>query len=754
MKNRLGLILFFLTTVAGFGQGSVYFNNRVPGEVDARVVLPDGTGAGAGWIAQLFIDSGGGQLTPLQPSTTFRTSSQAAMGYVESVDMTIPGVAPGAQATFVMRAFNGPTFETSTLRYQSNPFTLRLGGGLLPPVNLVGLQSFTQVPLVSAPVISVPPESQTLTLGSTVILRVEATGTGPFTYQWFKNGEPIAGATGTSLTLGNITGFDAGNYSVTVSNSAGSTTSQTALLSLPLQEDSGAVVFNNRVVGVLDVRVILPDGTPAGAGWTAQLYGGPEGGTLNGLFPATTFRTTSDATLGYVAPVDVTVPGVRSGARATLVMRVFNGETFETSALRLESNPFTVAVGGGILPPANLAGLSSFHVVSDAKPFVARELPGGYSPGARLLVVLKASPENSVKVYAIEDAPPAQWAIGQISDGGTYDGATKKVKFGPFFDGNARTLTYEVIPPANESGQKQFSGTASADGLVSPIGGNFAVEPAVLHPADNDPADSRMGIAEVTAYGSAWRTGRIWVSGPNPIHIDFVTRAAALWKNGEAYRLDSSIAGPPLWWVNLPGVGPATPNGGRSVRLASVAGDSRAIGRHLDKYVPGDATLIQVAVEPAAHISAYAVQDQIPAGWTVVRVSDGGDYDAVNGQVKWGPFFDSTPRVLSYEALAPEGASTPVAFGGVASFDGETIPVAGQRQAKPASRLKGLSVGADGKLKLEVTGHTGTKVYVEGSSDLTDWVRVDATVNADGSISFNDPAAIDQGLRFYRVAVE
>ena len=57
-------------------------------------------------------------------------------------------------------------------------------------------------------------------------------------------------------------------------------------------------------------------------------------------------RASNGAAAGYVNPVTVNVTGVKPNAKVTLVMRAFNGATFEF-ALRFESNPFTLALGGG-----------------------------------------------------------------------------------------------------------------------------------------------------------------------------------------------------------------------------------------------------------------------------------------------------------------------------------------------------------------------------------------------------------------------
>ena len=66
------------------------------------------------------------------------------------------------------------------------------------------------------------------------------------------------------------------------------------------------------------------------------------------------------------------------------------------------------------------------------------------------------------------------------------------------------------------------------------------------HPADSN-QDGCLVINEVTAYGAAWKLGNTWPTPPNPIDINYVTRAGYLWKNGEGYRDDGSAE--PNCWV-------------------------------------------------------------------------------------------------------------------------------------------------------------------------------------------------------------
>src|SRR5205823_13303099 len=74
--------------------------------------------------------------------------------------------------------------------------------------------------------------SRTNVQGTTATFNVSASGTTPFAYQWQLNGGAIGGATGASLSVSNVQPTDAGNYTVIVTNSASSTTSAIAALTV------------------------------------------------------------------------------------------------------------------------------------------------------------------------------------------------------------------------------------------------------------------------------------------------------------------------------------------------------------------------------------------------------------------------------------------------------------------------------------------------------------------------------------------
>ncbi|MGZ8940075.1 MAG: PEP-CTERM sorting domain-containing protein [Limisphaerales bacterium] len=157
MKNLSIIAAVLFLSLSSFAQGTVFFNNRTS-TGDARFTRPDGTGLGAGYTAQLYLVNGS-VLTPLTPTTTFRTTSAAAAFFVNAVDVVVPGVPAGSPATFRVRIF-----ETAAGSYDAAAASMaflygetadvqvaQLGGitptgGIVPTPDLAGLQPLVAVP--------------------------------------------------------------------------------------------------------------------------------------------------------------------------------------------------------------------------------------------------------------------------------------------------------------------------------------------------------------------------------------------------------------------------------------------------------------------------------------------------------------------------------------------------------------------------------------------------------------------------------
>jgi hypothetical protein len=303
-----------------------------------------------------------------------------------------------------------------------------------------------------------------------------------------------------------------------------------------------------------------------------------------------------------------------------------------------------------------------------------RNLPDCYTPSVSLSVTIAVTPTATTQTYALEETPPNGWTISNINENGQWDNINKKVKWGPFFDHNNRTLTYKATPPSGETGSKTFSGTTSFDGASVAISGESSIEKCVSrpHPADTN-NDYRMGINEATAYGSAWKTGQTWPTPPNPIPVEYVTNAGYLWKMGEVYHYDGSVY--PPWVSGAASVQSITRQASLQIPIGSETGS--AIRTLPSTYEPSVPVNVSISVNPGQGTQVYAVEETPPSGWVITDINESGQWDSVNKKVKWGPFFDSNNRSLTYKATPPLGETGEKSFFGAASFDGNNVTITG-----------------------------------------------------------------------------
>ncbi|MBI2514188.1 MAG: hypothetical protein HYV96_19625 [Opitutae bacterium] len=93
-----------------------------------------------------------------------------------------------------------------------------------------------------APVISGAPLAQAVGYGASATFTVGAVGPGPFTYQWYRNGAAINGATGSSYTVANVGDTDFGaTFYVRIANAYGSTDSTPVALTFDTSAVPGAL---------------------------------------------------------------------------------------------------------------------------------------------------------------------------------------------------------------------------------------------------------------------------------------------------------------------------------------------------------------------------------------------------------------------------------------------------------------------------------------------------------------------------------
>jgi len=91
-------------------------------------------------------------------------------------------------------------------------------------------------PVLEPPTITTAPTAQRVSIGSNVLLRVEAGGSGPLQYQWRRDGVAVSGANASTLSLLGLTQDQQGSYDVVITNAAGTITTT------PVAVSSGRLV--------------------------------------------------------------------------------------------------------------------------------------------------------------------------------------------------------------------------------------------------------------------------------------------------------------------------------------------------------------------------------------------------------------------------------------------------------------------------------------------------------------------------------
>jgi len=163
-------------------------------------------------------------------------------------------VAANGSATFSVTAGGSPTLSyqwscdgtplvgaTNAVLSLANVQVINAGTYDVTVTNLYGLATSSNATLTVflPPAITQQPQSQMVLSYNPATFTVAATGTGPLSYQWLKNGTNlfdggnVSGSATATLSLAVVSTADAGNYSVLVSNSYASTNSAVAVLTVP-----------------------------------------------------------------------------------------------------------------------------------------------------------------------------------------------------------------------------------------------------------------------------------------------------------------------------------------------------------------------------------------------------------------------------------------------------------------------------------------------------------------------------------------
>ncbi|MSU64036.1 MAG: hypothetical protein EXS31_16860 [Pedosphaera sp.] len=160
------------------------------------------------------------------------------------LDEVTSGATTSTQTTTKLGTFDAPTTGGS------DTFTfvpLKTPAGNLARIHLSGMRTlrwtmlpgnldFNYLALIPAdadPDITAQSGEQTAFIGESTTFTIAATGSGPLTYQWRKNGADLPGQTSNTLNLANVQPSDLGSYTVVVTGPGGSLESEPFTLALP-----------------------------------------------------------------------------------------------------------------------------------------------------------------------------------------------------------------------------------------------------------------------------------------------------------------------------------------------------------------------------------------------------------------------------------------------------------------------------------------------------------------------------------------
>lgn len=213
--------------------------------VEWRLPAPDGT-------VQVILYNSIWCDVPTEPGSNYYLSFAFRSSTLPTVQFG--GATPALQAqlplTFLYynRAF---AYVTATGQFTRLTFT---GDGtgqfMLDDVRLISVMNPIEI--------TTQPLSQEVTAGGTAFFSVNAQGGPPIAYTWQREGTPIPGATNSYLLLTNVSAAASGQYSVLLSNVAGTVTSSNATLTVVPPPEIPVIVYH-------------PQGDAFAAGYTYHL---------------------------------------------------------------------------------------------------------------------------------------------------------------------------------------------------------------------------------------------------------------------------------------------------------------------------------------------------------------------------------------------------------------------------------------------------------------------------------------------------
>ena len=282
------------------------------------------------------------------------TNTTALTGSAPTFTVTASGPSPfGCQWYGNGIALAGANAASLTL---SNVQPAQAGGYYVVLTNsAASVTSAVAILIVDAPpTITSQPQSQGVANGQNVSFSVAASGTGPFTYQWYLGTSQLGGSTSSNLTVNNVNPNNAGNYTAVVNNNYGSITSAVATLTVYVLPGIQTQPQNQTVLqGQTAAFTVVTNnnGTPPFSyQWNVNGTNTVDGLSISGSTNATlTLSNVQPAQAGNVFVVITNNAGSITSSLATLTVNVpatITNQPLSQAVLAGQTTTFSVGATG------------------------------------------------------------------------------------------------------------------------------------------------------------------------------------------------------------------------------------------------------------------------------------------------------------------------------------------------------------------------------------------------------------------------
>ncbi|HZR18272.1 MAG TPA: immunoglobulin domain-containing protein [Verrucomicrobiae bacterium] len=289
----------------------------------------------------------------LPSNVTFVSASPGCVNLGNAVACVVGALSVGHASNIVVTIQPSAAGTLSnTVTATSNPADPNLGNDL----------SVSLVSAAVAPSITAQPTNQVAVMGSSASFSVNASGSVPLSYLWTFGGNPLAGATVSSLSLTNVQPNQAGNYAVVVTNSVGSVTSTVATLTVLIPPSITGQPTNQTVsLGSNTVFQVGATGTaPLSFQW--MFAGAPLSGATSSSVALTGVQTnqagnycvvvtnSAGAVTSSVATLTVLVPPAITLQPASQSVVLGSNVTFQAAASGSAPLNYQWFFGGAVIP--------------------------------------------------------------------------------------------------------------------------------------------------------------------------------------------------------------------------------------------------------------------------------------------------------------------------------------------------------------------------------------------------------------------